>query len=455
MESKTFSFRWFFNLALLFLTSNLLSISCKKGNEPNLPDKPLPPVVIKKLATADSVILLQELPGGQKEAQRLAQNFRASDFSPTGFYLPPGGTVTLNLSFIKGAHSPVLLVGTYSRYQDKWNPSSYTLNAGNNTITDATGGILYIRFVNDEPDSQVQIKFISGFKPIPFFQSGKTTAAEWSAMLDSIKDVPDVQLVGKKTMITHSYSNAIKYQTDDRQALVDLADRVIILEDSISGLFGADPLDQPNVHRYLLTESDHPDYYMAATWYRTWYRTTDAVSAILSANNLTWGPWHELGHMHQQGSWTWSELTEVTVNIYSLAVQKALGLSSRLKADNTWGETQKYLAKPDSEKNFNASSVSVWVKLCLFQQLKLAFGEPFYHQLHRAARREMNRPTTTDGKIKWFLLQSSKISGKDLSGFFKKWGLQLSTPTLTDAAYSELAALKLPVPDTDITNLTD
>jgi len=162
---------------IIFLILLSAFSSCKKNNPTggtqNQEPPSTPPVVVKKLATANSVLVLKELYTGTKEAKRLAQNNPASDFSPTGFYFPPGGTVTINLTAIKGNHKPVLLVGTYSRYNNKWNPTSYTLNAGTNNITDPLGGIMYIRFGNDFPDSEVSLKFVSGFKPIPFFQSGK------------------------------------------------------------------------------------------------------------------------------------------------------------------------------------------------------------------------------------------------------------------------------------------
>lgn len=438
------------SLVLFFTTCRKENTSTQKTNPPVNPIE-----TSGKLATADSIIVLKELYSGNLEAKRLAQNFPASDFSPTGFYLPAGGTVVIDLSFTKGSHRPVLLVGTYSRYNNKPNPTTYTLNAGRNNITDALGGIMYIRLFNDTPDTEIKLKFVSGFKAMPYFQIDKTTQAEWLAMLEKINDVPDVQLVGKKTIITYSYSNAIKYKNEDRKSLIEKADRVINIEDSISGLFGNDVLDQPNQHKYLLTESDIPDYYMATTNYRTWYRNPDAVSAILLADNLTWGPWHELGHMHQQGAWTWNELTEVTVNIYSLAVQSAFGLTSRLKQENRWAEAGIYLALPEASKNFNANSVSVWVRLCMFQQLKLAYGDEFYHNLHRTARRETAAPTTTDGKMKWFMIQSCKISKRNLSEFFKQWGIKLSSTALTDAAFAEIEALNLPKTNTDISLLQD
>lgn len=445
----------------LILISVMMVLSCRKEPVSNTIPTPLPTPISPTpssllLNTADSVIHVQEMPSGSKEAARLAQSFPASDYQPTGFYLPPNTNLSIEVSLLSGARLPVLLVGTYSRYESKWDPISYSLNAGINNISDTKGGILYIRYLNDNPVGNVRIKFLSGMRPIPYYQLGKITQADWVKMVDNISNVPDVQLVGSKTIITFSLANALKYKNENQEALIKKADRIIAIEDSISGLFGNDPLDQPNVHRFMMTESDNPNYYMAATWYRTWYRNTDAVTAILKADNLTWGPWHELGHMHQQGSWTWSEVGEVTVNVYSLAVEKALGIiPGRLNTQNEWNNIITYLARPENERSFNGPNASVWVRLGMFQQLKLAFGDSFYHELHRKARRETKRPTTTDTRMHWFMVKSSIISGNDLTDFFQKWGMKLSSQSLTDAVYAEIASLKLPEPVRDLTLLRD
>lgn len=442
-----------------FLFILILFNSCKKTSAPApaTPVAPVKPIVKVELKTADSTIVISETVSGSKEAVRLAQNFPASDFSTTGFYLPAFTPMEIEVTQIDGNKLPTLLVGTYSRYQSKWDPTSHTLKNGVNTITDLSGGIIYLRFNNDNPSSKVKVRFITGMKPIPYFQLGKTSQADWVKMVDNITGVPDVQLVGKKTIITFSLANAYLYKNDDQEALIKKADRVIAVEDSISGLYGSDPIDQPNVHKYLMTESDHTGYFMAATNYRTWYgSSTGGVPAILKADNLTWGPWHELGHMHQQGSWTWSGLTEVTVNIYSIAVEKAFGITpTRLTSQNEWNNAATYLASAEGLRDFNASSTSVWVRLCMFQQLKLAFGDNFYQELHRQARRETNRPSTTDARMRWFMLKACSISGKNLSTFFKKWGMNLSSQAATDAVHTEIATLGLPAPTQDITLLKD
>lgn len=47
------------------------------------------------------------------------------------------------------------------------------------------------------------------------------------------------------------------------------------------------------------------------------------------------------------------------------------------------------------------------------------------------------------------------LPGRNLSAFFKAWGLKLSTTAATDAAYAEVEALGLPAPAQDITVLKD
>ena len=48
------------------------------------------------------------------------------------------------------------------------------------------------------------------------------------------------------------------------------------------------------------------------------------------------GPWHEVEHLHQQAPWEWEDLGEVTVNIYSLAVQTKFGRQTRLEEEERY-----------------------------------------------------------------------------------------------------------------------
>ncbi|MBK9382346.1 MAG: hypothetical protein IPN39_13605 [Chitinophagaceae bacterium] len=130
-------------ITLIIILILAVFISCKKNNDggtttpPPPPPPPPPPVVV--LNTADSVLLLDETVSGSKESTRLAQNNPASDFYTTGFYLPASTIMTVEVTSVNGSRLPTLLVGTYSRYQASWNPTSHTLTSGVNSIADATG----------------------------------------------------------------------------------------------------------------------------------------------------------------------------------------------------------------------------------------------------------------------------------------------------------------------------
>jgi hypothetical protein len=111
---------------------------------------------------------------------------------------------------------------------------------------------------------------------------------------------------------------------------------------------------------------------------------------------------------------------------------------------------QTYLAQPLADKDFNADAVDVWIRLCMFHQLWLAYGDNFFQQLHRQTREEKPDFNHEDAAaMQYFMRKACQISGKDLTGFFKKWGLK------NDSAYAAIRALNLPAPVQDPSVLTD
>ncbi len=162
-----------------------------------------------------------------------------------------------------------------------------------------------------------------------------------------------------------------------------------------------------------------------------------------------WGPWHELGHFHQQASWTWKQLGEVTVNIYSLAAERALGVTpTRLLRENAWPRARRFLGMADKDFNSDADC-DVWVRLCMFRQLWLAYGDYMFHQIHRQTREENPVFRNDDEKIRYFLVKVCRVTGHDLSMFFRTWGLHAST------TYDEIATWRLPEPAADLCSLQD
>jgi len=432
----------------------MLSVSCERNL---LSETVIEPADSLSIAF-DSIQTFQEKPSGQREARRLGQSNPASDFTSTGLFVPPNTDLVLYVEQLEpGSGIPRLLIGSYSRYQARWDPRSVNLTTGLQTITgDALGGLLFIRYpANDNSaiSGRIRIEFRQGHQPVPHFILGKTSNAQWQSMLDNWTTAPDVLLENGTNIIVSSRAKALAYRSEDQQELMQLLEQVSDAEYAISGIDNSSPQHARNTHKIIMTETDMADTYMAATWYRTWYHT-DVMNTILTVNGIRndgWGPWHELGHMHQQGAWTWEGLGEVTVNIYSLAAERKMGIpTSRLTRDGVWNAAMDYLAVPYAEKSFNAETTDLFVRLAMFQQLWLGFGDSFYQRLHKETREDQVSLSTTEQKMRYFMLKACTISGKNLTEFFRKWGLKVN-----ESVYLEIAALGLPAPTEDLTTKTD
>ena len=414
-------------------------------------------------ATQTNIFNVTEKINASVERDRLKNGYYLTDFTATGLYMAPNTTLNITVEQTAGTRLPKLLIGTYSRY-GTWNtqPTVVQLTAGTNTITNAVGGLLWIRYTNSATGSTAKVTFNSGYQYAPYFKLGVSTNSDWINQLQTYT-TPDVVLEGSNCVIVVSRTKAIQYQTEDQAAILNKITQVIALEDDLNGLDNSLPAHAKNVHTYLLTQHEDPAYYFFAYDYRTAYITSD-VNAILTLNGVGtdgWGLWHELGHQHQM-MWRWGALGEVSVNLYSLYVQRTLTPSiNRLVNDGVWPKAFTYLGKAAGTKDYNGATIyanpltDLFIRLCMFQQLTLAYGDDFYRTLAKNMRVENPTLANDDARMRYFMLKACNISGKNLSNFFQKWGLNLSTAAATTQIYADMAALGLPAPTTDPSTLQD
>lgn len=404
------------------------------------------------------VSTVAEKPTAYQEADRLGIWFPASDFDPLGLYLAPDQSIEIDVRNIKGDSQPRLLVGTYSRYKYDDVPTVYELSAGNNTISDSTGGLLYLQFVTEEvPSGKVEVSVYGG-RPIPSYVLGESTHETWLEELATMT-YEDVQFVSDRTMVVVSKATALKYKDHDQDAMLTTLDKVFDIQDYISGIDGSSELHKRNVHKILLTELTEKglDFSLAAEEHRILI-PTDAMDNVMNpahASSSAWGLWHEMGHHHQALNWDWNAVDEVTVNIYSLAcLYEFDGTITWLKGNQVWDTVADYLNSPLDERNFNSDkTIGGKGRLAMFRQLWLEFGDDFYIKIHQLAREDNAKP---DPRIKArdldaqnqmanFVVLASQAGGYDLTNFFREWGF-----VLPEEDYDALAALNLPEPDTDL-----
>ncbi|MEV5643637.1 M60 family metallopeptidase [Streptomyces flaveolus] len=404
-----------------------------------------------------AAVLVTARPGAETERLRLAQALRGSEFHPTGLYAGPGSALALTVRPHDGL-VPTLWIGAWDYYGEITEPRSYPLVAGANTVTDPHGGPVYLTLTGD--GEQASVLFRSGAVPMPVFTLGETTEAVYQQGLDTLTDSPYVELHAPNTIMTLTREGALLYRDEDHAALLELIETIIDSHARISGLDGSRPVHRRKAGPYHFTEVSKVPTGVGAYathGYNGFPRAyLDRATTVTGLRTRGWGLYHELGHLHQQFAYKPGGLTEVTVNIYSLAAQRTLGQPSNLlTVDATTGldyfrsARRKFgTAGLTYEKSFGA-----YEKLVPLRQLELAFGDDFWPRLHRLVREENPQSDYTENAKRYRALAtcSSRIAGYDLTDFFvHTWAFPID-----ETGRAELAALRLPQPPVDPSTLTD
>ncbi|MGN4752549.1 putative mucin/carbohydrate-binding domain-containing protein [Bacillus cereus group sp. MYBK220-1] len=388
-----------------------------------------------------------QLPGKgsvEEENNRLRVTWKLSANEPTGIYAEPNEEITID---IKGTQSIQAFIGT--RSYDEKDPEEFDLKPGKNVISSSRGGILYFYNMNNE--GEVTASVTNGGSHFPLFILGKHTKKDWDEMLKKYKDPYAVELKGERSLITTTYDSVQKYMKNtDPTDLMKLHDKIIRLENAVAGLSeDSVGVAKSPTHYVQFVEKRKPAKgdFMFAKHYHTGYIPT-AMNRVLDIEVLEkdgWGPWHEVGHLHQQEPWKWSKVREVTVNIYSLAVQKALG--NQLEMDEHYKNSFEYLEKPKAERFIDDIN-----PLTMFWQLNVVYGEHFYPRLHQAYRLlpQSEMPHSDEEKKQLFIYMTSQVAGQNLIPFFEEWGL-----TPNDDIREKIEKSKLPKLEKEIWKSTD
>ncbi|OOR38303.1 wall-associated protein [Bacillus cereus] len=380
----------------------------------------------------------------EEENNRLRVTWKLSANEPTGIYAEPNEEITID---IKGTQSIQAFIGT--RSYDEKDPEEFDLKPGKNVISSSRGGILYFYNMNNE--GEVTASVTNGGSHFPLFILGKHTKKDWDEMLKKYKDPYAVELKGERSLITTTYDSVQKYMKNtDPTDLMKLHDKIIRLENAVAGLSeDSVGVAKSPTHYVQFVEKRKPAKgdFMFAKHYHTGYIPT-AMNRVLDIEVLEkdgWGPWHEVGHLHQQEPWKWSKVREVTVNIYSLAVQKALG--NQLEMDEHSKNSFEYLEKPKAERFIDDIN-----PLTMFWQLNVVYGEHFYPRLHQAYRLlpQSEMPHSDEEKKQLFIYMTSKVAGQNLIPFFEEWGL-----TPNDDIREKIEKSKLPKLEKEIWKATD
>ncbi|MEK5237254.1 M60 family metallopeptidase [Paenibacillus sp. FSL L8-0470] len=356
-------------------------------------------------------------------------------FQPTGLYAKANEQIEIEVSGDK----PITAIIGMHQHDKEW-AIRYPLKTGANTISSPNGGLL--SFDNSNNEGSINVNVVSGGSPVPFFVLGKNTKEDWQAMMSAYPDAPSVVLQSEKALLVFTYASAKDHiLNQDPDPVLQTYDKFIAAQDKISGLSNSDSDPRHWLDKHLIGIIESPTYTGGAYAYATWDgaimpTNTGANADALNLTRMGWGQYHEAGHLRQQGPWTWDEMSEVTVNLYSLAAKKVLKPTEPARSQGEYLTAFSFVEQPT--KNFKDSNS----KLEMLWQLNLAFGDNFYPDLHRLYREmaEAELPTTDVQKKQAFILSTSKVAHYDLTPFFDKWGL-----SATDETRNKIKSLNLPL----------
>lgn len=431
---------------------------------------------MKKIIIANAQGIVEE---NLTKEQRVLNH---SKFTPTGIFVVKGSKITIKL--LENDESLLsVFIGQWGSYKNlndgqSLKPKEYVINEENQTIISEIDGMLYLynkneytdydvlitaeseieseiedstfvasKIINEEYNEILNNNINSRFAKIvvedpievPTFVVVPTTNEEFQQMLYDNIESPFVEIIGEHVFGTFQMELAKELWIDEDPNNYNInetftrLDRVYELTSMVSGL----NLEYNGIARkvnnkiHIITNPDTGAGYASATHYHIIIQqATGAGKALFKKKpNEGWYIWHEIGHTFQNPRYKWNDLTEVTVNISALWVEREFGFQNNLIKLHADKDIKEFILNSNADKNFDKQSL--FVKLGMFWQLDQAFGKWFYSTLNQSCRLLDYKLLPTDNELKkqFFIQMTSKIANRNLIPFFAKWGIKADEDT--------------------------
>lgn len=251
--------------------------------------------------------------------------------NPTGIYVEPGDEIIVCVDKIPEGHS--VSIATYGEASDGYGPNyggtgnvetvdqEVTLTAGVNTFTSAATGMLYVMNTASslsESSEAIKVHILTGCGEVEgYFDLEKhQTDARYQELLAGY-DYKYFVAKGRK-MIFNFHTSQLR--TDAPTQIVSGLQAWDDIVNWQHELMGLDDLTWFNNH-VMAVSTTNPGAYMDASNRRVNFATT-ALNRIISREQLTaaedntWGPAHELGHVNQLAI-DWKGSSESSNNLFS------------------------------------------------------------------------------------------------------------------------------------------
>jgi hypothetical protein len=366
---------------------------------------------------------------------------RTPGWHSLGLYAAPGERITVEipadsarsrLSVRIGAHTDTLWDHETWRRAPEIS-RSFALDSPKTQIASAFGGLIYLEVPEGAKPERVEA-VISGAVEAPLFRLGQTTREEWRSRVRRLPG-PWAELATDKIVLTVP-SEAVR-TLDDPESLMRFWDQVM---DACADLAGWS-------RERVRPERIVADEQIAAGYMHSGYPIMthqDVAGLVVDEAKLrregSWGHFHELGHNHQSGDWTFEGTGEVTVNLFSMYIYHAV-LGQPFDQGHPAIRDRAQREERVRQYRQNGASFEVWKSdpfLALTQYIQVieAFGwEPIKRTIAEyRALPAGQRPRTDDEKRDQWMVRLSRAVGRNLGPFFQSWGVPTSEPARASLA---------------------
>jgi hypothetical protein len=366
------------------------------------------------------------------------------DWASTGLYAPAGEAIEVRLP--DGAEKAGLWVRIGPHTDTNWHHDRWTrfpdisyaapLREKATRFGNPFGGLVYIVVPRDCKLGTISVT-ISGAVAAPLFVQGKTPLHQWRATIRKAP-APWAELATDKIILT--VLSSVVRNLDDPEALMAVWDHGL---DAIADLAGM-PRKRERPERICTDMQISAGYmhsgYPIMTWLDVPATMVDRDKLVQGGSKTCWGFWHELGHNHQSGDWTFDGTGETTNNLFSLYCCERV--SNEPVVRNGWlnvaqrnARVRKYF---DDGAKFDEWKADPGLSLMFYAQLQQEFGWGAFQRLFAEYRQlpASERPRSDAQKRDQFLVRLSRQVGMNLGPFFTAWGIPTS-----DAARQSIANL--------------
>ena len=365
----------------------------------------------------------------------------------TGLYAAPGERIEVRLPAEAAGKGLSVQIGCHTDgiwHLDTWRRCPeivrrYALAEPVTPAANAFGGLVYIDVPGGSQLGTVAVE-IAGAIEAPHFVMGRTDPAEWRREVRG-RPAPWAEMETPSIVLTVPSSEV--RDLDDPVPLMELWSHVL---DSCAEL-AAQPEQRERPERIVA------DVQIGGGYMHSGYPIMTHLDAALPAMSLeqlvtsgSWGHFHELGHNHQSGDWTFEGTGEVTENLFSLYIlDRCCHLSGpghpAIKPEDRAKRTADYLA---AGAPFEKWQGDPFLALYMYMQLQEAFGWQAFRQVF-AEYRDLpgdQRPQSDDDKRDQWLVRLSRTVGRNLGPFFQAWGVPTS-----EGAQARIADLPVWMPE--------